>query len=1099
MKNKVNRIVSFIILLSLAFNMSMTTTVYASIPGWERQGTPKFTNYTVAPNMINKTDVSGSTIMSRLRSSYTYNTRRNRIKNLNWVQTLSYEPYFDNTVYGRFWARYTDSIDTPTGESGYTAWYDSPHGLILDYLSPFSNVSAVQGGMNAPSTDQVSNDVIKDMIDYNKVQYGKTDSAFIATNGGMLLSDAKSASTLMRDNSSMNYPIYLNNNMDIDNNVVEALNEKGVKNIYIMGGYARFNFTAGITKNFNIVRVGGINSQETYDFYENIPSNIKKPQHYEADSNGIVIQGTLPNNISRSFVNNQLIKFRDSQNLNDLADIASYVSNSANIGNKPTSSSQPIVILGVNYKGFESYWICYYSTTGGTYVYQIVLDDYDYVENANVTVEYRDKATNTLISPKSSEKVTVGTSKSYSAKTIANYTYNSSKLISGGTETTSSNPVNFTTKEGTNTVIFYYNKNTTQTGTPGTITFTPYEAAWTNQGKTSEGSGTYPVKVDYSGDTEIISEGKVVITHNEPQSTTIDGITTVEPNLIYDYEVPFEVTHKLSSIKVSGSASSTITGSSGTVNLTSEGKELNLKGEGVWGNAQYTLPSVGSYETITSTTIPSAPTVPTGTSGKYNLDWTKTTITGTEAKKEWINSVPYSVSVKVTDNLSGIGYDEKITVTDSSQYNNNGEHLIKSSLSESVTVKLTDGIYKLNVKANDVAGNTNSKEFSTYYIDSIDPMVDFNVKNKIFSSDNGAIEKASLLGSGTSYYGNITTSDNLSGVKSISYKWTYGNSVPTSEYTSLYEASETYTDRSSEIITKEVEKPVGDNLYLHVKVYDVAGNYTTAIYGPYEDPIKLKGLEVTDIRDPRWTNVFWNDTEYKNYNGKSFKVDEMAIDTHPTLKNAIPKKGYAFYFDIASEYLYREQDRVEVGVNFYYVKNNIKTRVDVYYNDNNNPLTLVGGGNDNSNISLNTSRYGDVLIGNHNKLILTKGVRVTKGSEWKTINGVTGWKDSLQYTNGKEQWWYGRYYIPSSSFFVPIGEEPRPENILEGGNVLINFEIVAYKNGLETLSTDRIFNYNTEQWINEAGTIKSPYSVGDVILFNGKYGVTSDSSTRTIH
>lgn len=395
---------------------------------------------------------------------------------------------------------------------------------------------------------------------------------------------------------------------------------------------------------------------------------------------------------------------------------------------------------------------------------------------------------------------------------------------------------------------------------------------------------------------------------------------------------------------------------------------------------------------------------------------------------------------------------------------------------------------------------------SKYYnLDWTKPEIKFNMDgHKIFSEENGASRKQSILGKDDSFYGKLSVSDNLSGVKFIEYKWTYGNKKPTSGYTNIYESSNTNTDRSSEVITKEIEKPVGDNLYLHVRAGDVAGdnggvgdkNIQYECFGPFEDPIKLTDFQVTDIRDPRWHSVFWNDDSYNNYKDFTYKADKLPIDedSHPTLENALPKKGYAFYFDITSEYLYREKDRIEIRPTFYYLKDNQRIRADAYYSNNNNPLVQFGTSKDDSRIFLDTDDYGKVLIGNYNNLTLTKGVRIVKGREW-----IDGWKDEIQYTDGKIQWWYGKYYIPPSTFFVKAGDAPRPENKLTGGDILINFEIIAYKNGVETVSTSQIFNYTKSQWNVEGGPKSSKYSNGDTIIYNAHYSANSDKEIFTIH
>lgn len=391
-----------------------------------------------------------------------------------------------------------------------------------------------------------------------------------------------------------------------------------------------------------------------------------------------------------------------------------------------------------------------------------------------------------------------------------------------------------------------------------------------------------------------------------------------------------------------------------------------------------------------------------------------------------------------------------------------------------------------------------------YNIDWTKPTVKFNMDGKqIFSEANGAIRKPSILGIDDSFYGTLTEKDNLSGAKIISYEWTYGSSKPSGGYTTLYTSSNTNTNKSSEVITKQIEKPVGDNLYLHVKIRDIAGdndsndlNDTYECYGPFEDPIKLRDFEVTDIRDPRWHDVFWNDSSYNSYKNVTYKANKLPIDadSHPTIANAYPKKGYAFYFDVTSEYLYREQDRIEITPTFYYVDgNNTRVPLDLYYNNDNNPLIQAGNTKDNLKLNLDTSKYGSVLIGGLTKLTLTKGVRIVKGNEW-----INGWKDTIQYSDGKIQYWYGKYLIPATSVFVKQGQSPRPENIINTNNIIVNFQIIAYKNGIETLSSDQIFTYIPNQWKAEGGPKSNSYSSGDVIVYDNKYNALSDYTAHVI-
>ncbi len=1123
-----SKIFALIIIFLMTFNTLFPTIVLAvdeNVVGWSSSSGVKFM-YDGSKWLKS----NGSSIMNRLRGSYSFNERMPKIATTSWKQhyigLCKYIfPDIGNNVY---FDDITTTSNTPNGKLGVTSWYDSPYGVFLDYMTPYvkginkikNYTSQADYGKAGKSVNPT--DIIQDSIDYAKIQFGKSESVYIATtqiDSG--LSDAKIGAILGGADSNKQYPILLNSSSTtIDGKIQKAISDLGVKNIIVLGGIQRFGPTAGLTGKYNMIRCGGMDRQHTQVLLEKLPNSMQSPDPsgFKKDNNGVIFEDR-GNVLSKSpglaaalktELSKELTVKDGSKIVSATNTLLNFSKGKFNIGQEPNTSSKPVFVMGVESDGYQAYWVCYYASKDGAYVYQYILNDYFDPMNS-VTVEYRDIDSNKLIAPSINERVKVpneqGVLKTYTAKTINKYTYTSTKIISGGVQLSGQNPAKIMVKrKGENRVIFYYKKEGSNPG-GGEITFHPYETDWTNKGKVSEGKGVYPVEVKYTGDNPRINEGKIIIHHDEPQPdlppTQPGGKTTTKPNLIYDYEIPIDVKFELKSINVTGAVIQTLNGTSGVVNITKEGENLQLEGEGIWGEPKYELPKMEKFETIKGKEIPKAPNKPQGQSGFYNLDWTRTEIKTTTPYRQWINNtVPYTLSIDVKDTLSGIGYDEKIKIKDESHYSNNAEKQLTSlNKSEKVDVKLSDGIYEIEVKADDIAGNEHTETYKNYYIDGTTPEISFNINNKIFSEDNGAIKKTSVLGKGESFYGMLTANDNLSGIKSIDYKWTYGSEAPGEGYINIYRSEITFNDRHSEYIEKEVEKPVGDNLYLHVKVCDVAGNYIYKSYGPYEDPIKLKDFQVTDIRDPRWTSVFWKDKEYKDYTGKTFKVNEMAIDkeSHPTLKNILLKKGYAFYFDITSEYLYRDNDRIEIKPNFYYIKGNERIRVDCYYNNNNNPLVGFGSKLDDSTINLNTKKYGDVLIGNYSKLILTKGVRAVDGREWKDENGTKGWKDKIQYIDGKEQYWYGKYFIPSSTFCVKAGDEPRPENKLIGGNILVNFEIIAYKNGIETFSTDQMFNYTINQWALEGGPKNSNYKNGDVILYNGKYGADTDIKTRVIH
>lgn len=1179
--NKIKKLSILFLIIILIFNLSTEMAFGESLDdlwskGWTKSGKPQFT--VLNSDFVKKNDVTYNgrmtTIMKRLRSSYSYRERRPQIANSQYMQNnfYSYDSKLINSVDFTN-ITYTNRI-TPDNSVGYTHWYDSPFGIFLDYETRYIKqppLSTIQG-------EERPTDAVQDSIDYNKVlkvngllQPGCNSAYLTSTAAEGELADAKIGSVLGK-NQNKRFPIYLNNGKSIDSKVLKELEDNKIKNLYILGGDARFYPLAGLTGDYNIVRAGGYVRNDTEFLFENLPNIVKDPGTYDPlpDGSGIVIGGYQKiSNAHKSVLKTLLQNEKNIKDTKGLQAAATYILDNIDVAyGRPNENSKPAIIIGVNDGFYETYWICYYSIKKGEFVYQYVLNNFNKSLESTVNIEYRDIDTNNIIKPTFVDKVThtnnTPIEKTYSAPIISGYDYNSSKVTSGGVTSTSTNPAKISVKlKTTNKVVFYYkqrknvnvtveyrdidtNKSlrtplseavsiildkpvektysapvisgydynsskitsggATSTGTNpakisikptginkvifyykksaikdvGIIKFNPNETSWTNKGKISEGKGKYEVEVSYEGNNPIEDVGRW------------EKINAAGEVLAGTFPVKFE----LKDINVTGATNTTINGVRGKLNIEQEGENLKLNGVGNWKDPSFSSPEV-PYE------LPDPPKKPVGESGFYNIDWTRTDIKVTSPNKKWINSpLPYKIDIKVNDNLSGFAKGSKVTVSDNSHYKNNSEEDINNGdLVHNRAVMLFDGIYDIDVKADDIAGNEHTETYKSYYVDGTTPEVSFNMDNKIFSEENGAIRKPSDLGNGDALYGTLTAKDNLSGIKTIDYKWTYGSTAPTEGYTNIYSSEVTFNDRHTEIITKEVEKPVGDNLYLHIKGYDVAGNYIYKSYGPYEDPIKLKNFQVTDIRDPRWTSVFWKDDNYKDYTGKTFKVNEMAIDheSHPTLKNALPKKGYAFYFDITSEYLYRDNDRIEVKPNFYYINGNERIRVDCYYNNNNNPLVAFGSKLDDSTINLNTNKYGDVLIGNYSKLILTKGVRTVDGREWKDENGTKGWKDEIQYIDGKEQYWYGKYFIPSSTFCVKAGDEPIPMNRLSGGNILINFEITAYKNGIETFSTDQMFNYTIEQWALEGGSKNSNYKNGDVILYNGKYGADTDIKTRVIH
>lgn len=981
-------------------------------------------------------------------------------------------------------------------------------------------------------------------IDQNPLPDAKTGVAYINDGTGKFTSD--------------NSALILNSGQTLDSNADNEIQRLGGKNLYVFGGTEVIDLTYAVSTKYNLTRCGGIDRYETLQFWEKLyngynanlnPLNLNRSNLSQLCvnaggqiTNGEVADGvyTMNGGSIDSSYNNIISKMNFQDGVNYILRYVNTIGTTSNI-----SQRSPSLI----YKKGTAYFIIYYKN-GGTGVWQTMGQDYQ-DDNKQPDLTPVDLQIKSQDNTQSVDQYSLEFGKSYklayrvknqgnvqATGTYTNQPYLDSTNLSQATlsntaagATSDWQYVDFTAStEGshvlkvdvdTSNAITESNESNNEAtlniavikNTPpppvsgGAITFDPNSTDWTNKGKINEGSGSYPITVTYTGSNPAVLQGSATIHHHEeiPNPPIVvpgtpagpdgkggsPGYSIPQPPTIIDYSYTsnFNVSYTLQSITVSGDANATISGASGVVNITKEGQNLHLSAVGTWGSAVYTLPTPGANESIVSQTIPTAPTAPTGSSGYYNLDWTKSPINiNPRATSSWINHSLY-VDVTSTDNLSGFKSGSNVNVTDYSHYGNNGtDNLPVGGKNYYKSVYLQDGMYNISVTSNDIAGNTNNDSSQSYLIDATLPTCSFNIPSGIFSEANGAVRKQNGNGN-FSYFGNLSYQDNLSGVSKCDYSWTFGT-ADSGTYTNIYTCGYTYNDRYLETHNTEIEKPVGDNMYLHVKLYDTAGNYTTQMFGPYEDPIKLKNFEVTDVRDPNWDSVFWT-KPYTVPSSTTYTVDKLPIDkdSHPTLKNATPKMGYAFYFDLTSEYLYRDNDRIEVTPSFYYWDGTNRTPVDCYYNLNNNPFIQVGSSSDISSLSINTNKFGNVGIGSFSKLTLTRGVRIDNGQAW------SNWKNTVQYINGKEQWWYGKYYLPSTAIFVKHGDNPRPENLLKDNNIIVNFQIIAYKNGIETFSKDQIFSYVPKQWELEKGPKGGTYKDGDIILYDNKYNSQSNFTT----
>lgn len=705
-------------------------------------------------------------------------------------------------------------------------------------------------------------------------------------------------------------------------------------------------------------------------------------------------------------------------------------------------------------------------------------------------------------------------------------------------------------------------------GTGGIIVFNPDKTAWTNYNKPNG----YPVTATIT---------KPVVDHTWVQSyirtTTVDSWTS-EYHAAYGGKAeywdepvhttktinetiyaPFGVQYVAGSITITNGANPSVVPSGGTTYIP-EGRGRDITGSAAYkqviGSAitPSVNPSVtigdshnGSSSTsmvnISAVDTAEAPKNPTGAAGEYNIDYTDPTLSVEAPTADWYNT---AINVNIgADDQSWLSELKEAFyhVFDSSHYGNNasGSYMYNSS------IPLNDGIYSISLDDEDNATNTNSMQSKIFRVDAEAPQAAFSVKDGIFNKDNGAEGVDIIDGENNikdfKYFGSLILQDNLSGVNksSMQYLWTFGapsekgvfitidpedsdkNSHSSVDYTNREDTLG--TDRYGERIVVRMEKPVGDAAYLNVKMKDVAGNYTYKSFGPFDDPIALRDFQVIDVRDRNWSEVFWKNN-FDTHTGLNFPASKLPIDkgSNPIYKNADIKKGYAFYFDVTSEYLYRDEDKIVVTPSIYYFDGKKRMEVDMYYNNGNNPFTkmdsiytkkgiayddfkfyidykdifkyLTSAGR---SIPDNMDENKQVSIGGFSKLNLSKEVRFVKGKEY------SDWKGSVQYDNGKEQYWYGKYYIPATAIFVPKasselmnpGLQPLdPKNQLNKNHIIINFQLTAYKNGLETSSENQTFNYVPDRWEKEGGPKNDKYKAGDIMVYDNENNLFKDYDTN---
>lgn len=232
--------------------------------------------------------------------------------------------------------------------------------------------------------------------------------------------------------------------------------------------------------------------------------------------------------------------------------------------------------------------------------------------------------------------------------------------------------------------------------------------------------------------------------------------------------------------------------------------------------------------------------------------------------------------------------------------------------------------------------------------------------------------------------------------------------------------------------------------------------------------IAMANFRVNMILDKGLEPFYLNSGGSPKYVDRPLGVNEMAISDSNFVHAGIPivsgfdslKKGYFFKFAIDTKGLNGASDTVQIKPRFFaYYPGSPGVRsseCDLYWVDSDNKVWKAGEG---------AHSAWDYLV-------LSSSNRTIKSSSDAT--------------------WSSKYLIPGTSFLVPKGTSLEDaENMLKNktytkGNIIVNFYIVGYKNGVAK------FDYNSQAWPKERTVSKWPFSIGDVIVYDYKLSNLDD-------
>lgn len=203
-------------------------------------------------------------------------------------------------------SQYTNlTIDSTT--KTMSKWFVSGYGPFLNYATN-----------NVGNAENIS-------IDWNNYNntYSNANYAYIGSNQADL-AEGKSVA-MMNYNSSTLLPVLINSNSStLSSAVTGAIDSHNINNLVILGGTQRFSDIIGIGDKYNMVRIGGVDRNDTYTLLNYVESGNKasfyNPSKPTTDSNGVVCD--IPDSV---FKPKNIAIVQGYLNSGDFASAVSYV------------------------------------------------------------------------------------------------------------------------------------------------------------------------------------------------------------------------------------------------------------------------------------------------------------------------------------------------------------------------------------------------------------------------------------------------------------------------------------------------------------------------------------------------------------------------------------------------------------------------------------------------------------------------------------------------------------------------------------------------------------------------------------------------------